>query len=223
MAFIFLFLWVFFLLGKEVKKKWIVYVTLQSSHWQERNSEICNIVPGRYKIIFFGNSLTELFDLEYYFKDSTILNCGIVGDFTEGLVKRVAAITRLKPKKLFIEIGINDMIEQISLNEICANYEQLIKIIQKGSPDTKIYIQSNLPVIINRPSIFTSDKYVNTIILDQNEKLKVLSKNTNCVYVDVYSSLVKIKDKESLFIWDGIHFTDTAYSIWAGTVKTYIY
>jgi lysophospholipase L1-like esterase len=217
-----LFLWGFFVFGKAVKKKWIVYETLHSVHWQERYKEMEQIKPGSYKIIFLGNSLTELFDLEYYFKDSTILNCGIVGDFTEGLIKRANTITKLKPQKLFIEIGINDMIEQISLEEICANYEEVIKIIRKESPGTKIYIQSNLPVIINRPSLLTGDKYVNELIRKQNENLKALAKRTNCVYMDVYSSFIKEKNLESLFIWDGIHFTPKAYNIWSGVLEPYL-
>lgn len=221
-ALIFLFLGGFFMFGKAVKKKWIVYVTLNSAHWRERNTEMGKIEPGRYKIIFLGNSLTELFDLDYYFNDSTILNCGIVGEFTEGLVKRAATIVRLKPEKLFIEIGINDMIEQISLNKICENYEELIRIIQKESPDTKIFIQSNLPVIINRPSLFTGDKEVNELIKEQNENLKVLAKSANCVYIDLYSAFAKEKNKESLFILDGIHLTPKSYNIWKDVVMPYL-
>ncbi len=217
-----LFLWGFFVFGKKVKKKWIVYVTLHSAHWEERYKELEQIKPGSYKIIFLGNSLTELFDLTYYFKDTTILNCGIVGDFTEGLVKRVNTITKLKPEKLFIEIGINDIIEQISLEEICANYEELIKTIKKESPLTKIYIQSNLPAIINRPSLLTGDKEVNDLIRKQNRNLQQLAKNCNCTYIDVYSSFVREKDFESLFIADGIHFTPKAYNIWKEIILPYL-
>ena len=127
------FLYGFYKGGKKLKQKWIVYKTLESAHWKERAAEIENIKPGRYKVVFLGNSLTELFDLNYYFGDSTFLNCGIVGDFTEGLLKRADAIVRLKPGKLFIEIGINDIIEQVPLEEICENYEEVIRLIKKGS------------------------------------------------------------------------------------------
>lgn len=216
------FLWIFFVFGKEVKKRWIVYVTLHSSHWEKRYKEMQQIRPGRYKTIFLGNSLTEMFYLGAYFNDTTLLNCGIVGDFTEGLLKRVSLITRLKPSKLFIEIGINDMIEQISLNEINTNYKQLIRIIQEESQSTKIYIQSNLPVIINRPSLLTSDEDVNNAVRKQNENLKKLAAETNCVYIDIYQEFSKEKDKESLFSWDGVHLTDKAYMIWSKKLKSYL-
>jgi len=211
---VFILLFMVFMGGKKIKQRWIIERTLQSEHWQKREKEIESAPQGKYKTIFFGNSLTEMWDVNYYFNDSTILNCGITGDFSEGLLKRCGTIITLKPENLFIEIGINDMIEKISLDEICSNYEQLITRIKKESPHTNIYIQSNLPLIINRPSLLTNDTDVNTLVLKQNENLKLLAKKYNCLYVDIYSEMIKEKDRASLFIWDGLHLTSKAYLIW---------
>jgi lysophospholipase L1-like esterase len=207
-------LFIVFMGEKKIKQRWIIERTIQSEHWQKRAKEIESTPQGKYKIIFFGNSLIEMWDVNYYFNDSTILNCGITGDFSEGLLKRCGTIINLKPEKLFIEIGINDIIEKIPLGEICNNYEQLITCIQHESPQTKIYIQSNLPLIINRPSLLTNDDDVNSQVLKQNENLKLLAKKYNCVYVDIYSEMIKEKDRASLFIWDGLHLTPKAYLIW---------
>jgi lysophospholipase L1-like esterase len=212
----------FFIFGKEVKKRWVVYVTLNCPHWKERYNEMQQIPQGKYKTVFLGNSLTEMFDLNAYFNDSALVNFGIVGDFSEGLVKRAKLVTRLKPDRLFIEIGINDMIEQVSLAEICSNYRELIGIIQKESPGTKIFVQSNLPLIINRPSWFTGDTDVNNLVLEQNVNLQKIAAETGCVYVDICTEMIKEKNKESLFIWDGLHLTDKAYQIWTDKVKDYL-
>jgi lysophospholipase L1-like esterase len=212
----------FYHFGKWTKKRWIVYITLHSPHWQERSREIEMLEPGKYKVIFLGNSLTELFYLDQFFKDTTLLNCGIVGDFTEGLLQREDAIIKLKPEKLFIEIGINDMIEQISLDEICTNYRMLIERIQKESPSTHIFIQSNLPVVINRPSLLRNDKSVNEEILCQNQNLRKIAREFHVQYIDLYTSMIESGRREDLFIWDGIHLTPKAYGIWARTVLPYI-
>lgn len=216
------FLWLAFLCEKKIKQRWIINKTINGEHWQQRAQQIEAAPTGKYKTIFFGNSLTEMFDVQGYFNDTTILNCGIVGDFSEGLLKRSDAIIKLKPQKLFIEIGINDMIEKISLSEICSNYEALLIKIKKESPMTKIYIQSNLPVIINRPSLLTNDKDVNDLVVEQNKNLQALAKKYNCTFIDIYSEMAKEKDKPSLFIWDGIHLTPKAYAIWTSTVKPYL-
>jgi lysophospholipase L1-like esterase len=217
-----LFLWGIFLCGKKIKQRWIIEKTIHSAHWENRNKEISKTLAGKYSIVFLGNSLTEMFDVQYYFNDTTLLNCGIVGDFSEGLLKRTNAFLKLKPKKIFIEIGINDIIEKIPLPEICRNYEKLLTIIRKESPETNIYIQSNLPVIINRPSLLTDNIDVNNLVTRQNKNLQELAKKHHCIYVDIYSSMIKEKKLETLFIWDGVHLTPKAYSIWRDVVKPYL-
>lgn len=212
----------FFILGKEAKKKWIVHVTLQSKHWKKRYAEMKNTEPGRYKVIFAGNSLTEMFDLNAYFGKPEYLNCGIVGDFSEGLAKRAGVIASLKPEKLFLEIGINDIIEKISLRTICVNYRKIIEVVKIESPSTKVYIQSNLPLIITRFSPLSGDEGVNNLVIEQNENLKKIAAETGCTYIDIYSEFKKEKDKESLFIEDGIHLSDKAYTIWSKCLTPYL-
>src|ERR1700758_361435 len=169
LSFVVVFIFAAFVIGKKIKQRWIVERTIDSEHWQKRVKEIESAPLGKYKTVFLGNSLTEMWDVNYYFNDSTILNCGITGDFSEGLLQRTKGILRIEPETLFIEIGINDIIEKIPLTEICENYEKLIKLFQKEMPQTKIYIQSNLPVIINRPSMLTDGENVNRRILEQNK------------------------------------------------------
>ena len=216
-------LWLFFLCGKKTKQRWIVEKTINSEHWQQRNKEIKNTPTGKYKVVFLGNSLTELFNVNEYFNDTILLNCGIVGDFSEGLVKRIDNITKLKPEKLFIEIGINDIIEKIPLDDICVNYREVIKKMQAQSPQTKIYIQSNLPVIINRPSFLTDNKDVNNRVVKQNENLKKIAKEFNLTYIDIYTAFIKHPNLNELFIPDGIHLTPVAYNLWKTTVMPYLY
>jgi lysophospholipase L1-like esterase len=217
------FLVVFYTLCKSAKQKWIVYKTLHSWHWNERKVEIENARPGRYKVIFLGNSLTEMFDLDFYFNNPTILNCGIVGDFSEGLVKRADAVVKLKPEKLFIEIGINDIIEQVSLEDICKNCDILISRIQEESPLTKIYIQSNLPVIMYRPGIFVTDKYVNEKIYKQNKNLEKLAERKGVVFIDLHTPFLRSGYLKDLLIEDGVHLTGKAYGVWKMTVIPYLY
>ncbi|HKC67114.1 MAG TPA: GDSL-type esterase/lipase family protein [Bacteroidia bacterium] len=216
-------LWLLFLAEKKIKQRWIVEKTLKSEHWQQRNQQIKNTPPGKYKVVFLGNSLTELFFLDDYFADSTFLNCGIVGDFSEGLVNRIDNIAKLKPEKLFIDIGINDIIEKIALDDICTNYREVIKKMQAQSPDTKIYIQSNLPVIINRPSFLTDNKDVNNRILQQNENLKKIAKEFNLTYIDIHTAFIKHPNLNELFVPDGVHLTPIAYTIWKNTLMPYLY
>ena len=64
--------------------------------------------------MFIGDSITEYWELNAYFRnsDQLIINRGIAGDTTKYLKKRfyVDAV-QLKPKYCILGIGINDSIE----------------------------------------------------------------------------------------------------------------
>src|SRR5271168_325844 len=65
------------------------------------------IIPGR--IIFLGNSITEMGDWKKVLNDSTVINRGIGGDITYGVLKRLKDITDRSPSEVFILLGINDI------------------------------------------------------------------------------------------------------------------
>ena len=86
-------------------------------------------------------------NLQTYLTNSDfILNMGIGGDFTEGLIARVTDVTRLSPDNLFIMIGVNDILTDLPLKQIKENYEKLIDLIKLQSPKTKVFIQPILPI-----------------------------------------------------------------------------
>jgi lysophospholipase L1-like esterase len=208
--------------GKCIKQKWIVHKTLTSPHWQERYAQMKQLPAGKYSVVFLGNSLTELFSLDQYFVDSAYLNAGIVGDFTEGLLQRVDEITALKPKKIFIEIGINDIIEQVPVDEIGSNYEELVRRIKIQSPQSEIYIQSNLPVVIRHPGLFAGTAEVNKKVVELNGRLRQLAWRQDVHFVDLHACFRRSGNVEDLLIPDGIHLTHKAYGVWKLAIIPYL-
>jgi lysophospholipase L1-like esterase len=77
--------------------------------------------------------------------DTTVLNRGIGGDITYGVLKRLDDVINRQPKKLFILLGINDIGKDIPDSVIAYNYFKIIKQVKEKSPATKIYVQSILP------------------------------------------------------------------------------
>ncbi|MBK8292906.1 MAG: sialate O-acetylesterase [Flammeovirgaceae bacterium] len=65
------------------------------------------------KVVFLGNSITEGGNWKKLLKDSTIINRGISGDNTFGVIARIDEIVKLKPASLFILIGTNDLSKKI--------------------------------------------------------------------------------------------------------------
>jgi len=90
------------------------------------------VVPGR--VIFLGNSITQGGDWAKLTGDSTVINRGIGADITFGLRTRLADVTKRKPSKLFVLIGINDISKDIPDAVIAAQYRALIDSVKGGSP-----------------------------------------------------------------------------------------
>src|ERR1700759_3527419 len=78
------------------------------------------IVTGR--VIFLGNSITEMGNWKKVTGDTTVLNRGIGGDITYGVLKRLKDITDRQPSKVFILLGINDIGKDIPEVVIADNY-----------------------------------------------------------------------------------------------------
>lgn len=97
------------------------------------------------EIIFLGDSITERSYFEEVYTGLTVINRGIGSDTTDGVIYRLDEIVESNPEKIFLMIGINDIGNGLTTDEIIENYTEILDYIQEKSPDTKIYIQSVLP------------------------------------------------------------------------------
>src|SRR5690606_26918692 len=103
--------------------------------------------------------------------DSTVVNRGIGGDITFGVLKRLGDITDRQPSKVFILLGINDIGKDIPIAVIADNYLKIVREIQRKCPQAKIFVQSVLPV---NPTIMGFPQHYDKKekILELNELLK---------------------------------------------------
>lgn len=169
------------------------------------------------KIVFLGDSITRNGEWDELFNDQDIINRGINGDTSAGILKRIDSITILKPQKIFIMMGINDFSKSKSIDSVMENYKKVIKKIQNDSPDTKIYIQSVLPINIK-------DSLVKpTTIIDFNNQLKSFSIQEGINYIDLYSSFVDA-DQHLIkkYTFDGVHVNGDGYELWKSKIVNYI-
>src|SRR5690348_4269946 len=97
-------------------------------------------------IVFVGNSLTDRFPLREMFPNIPVRNKGISGNTSQDILNRIDSIADAKPRKIFLDVGINDILRNQSVDTLFINYKRIVETIKSKSPDTKIYIQSLLPV-----------------------------------------------------------------------------
>ena len=185
------------------------------------------------KIVFLGNSITEAGgDWGEKFGIQNIVNRGISGDMTEGVLKRIDEIIHYKPIAVFLLIGINDIFnadlperENITPEYVSNNILKISNNIVEGSPSTKVFIQTTLPI---NDEIYTKEKgwfpkhsvpLINQIN-DINGLLKKKCKNTSFRVLDLHSIFINENGllNES-YTTDGVHLNQNGYTTWVNFIK----
>ncbi|NCD70198.1 GDSL-type esterase/lipase family protein [Mucilaginibacter agri] len=170
-------------------------------------------------VIFLGNSITEMGDWKKVLNDTTIVNRGIGGDITFGVLKRLNDIVRRKPSKLFILLGINDIGKDIPDAVIADNYLKIVNIIHAQSPATQIYVQSILPLDPTHdrfPQHYDKQEHVISV----NKLLKANATVGKYTFVNIHSLFLNSEGRlDSKYTIEGLHLKPEAYVVWAAYLK----
>lgn len=175
------------------------------------------VMTGR--VIFLGNSITQGGDWAKLTGDSTVINRGIGADITFGLRARLADVTRRKPSKLFVLIGINDISKDIPDAVIAAQYRALIDSVKRQSPQTKIFVQSILPLnptVKNFPQHYDKQERVVAV----NRLLRQMARATGTIYIDLWPIFVDTHHRlDANLTGDGLHLNAQGYERWVRYLK----
>lgn len=183
--------------------------------------ELFESLPATKKaIVFLGNSITERGMWHELLPGKVIMNRGIGGDNTFGVLARLQSVVSCHPDKVFLLIGINDIGRNLPVEVIADNYEKIINRFKKGSPKTTLYVQSVLPM---NDDVLTAAYLKNKghLIVQLNEKIKALAEKYNLVYINLHEIFNtgegKLKPELTM---DGIHIKPTAYVLWVNYLKS---
>jgi lysophospholipase L1-like esterase len=171
------------------------------------------------RVVFFGDSITDIWKLEDYFPGKPYLNRGIGGQTTPQMLVRFRQdVIDLHPKAVVILAGTNDIAGNtgpMSLQTIEENYSSLAELARVHG--IRVIFSSILPVHNYTPK--SQDFYAQRSpekILELNRWLKDYSAAHGLVYLDYFTSLVDDKGllKKDL-AEDGLHPNPAGYKIMA--------
>jgi lysophospholipase L1-like esterase len=169
-------------------------------------------------IVLAGDSHIQFYDSQEYLKDYKIVNRGIMGDNSAGLLNRFDELIKGRPKKLFIEIGLNDIRHKISQDSVLKNISLMFAKAKHDSPSTIVYMISIFPSSSMRNNF--DPEYVIPVV---NQKIKSLCSSSGITYIDVYTAL---SDKGSLNkiydCGDRIHLNAEGFSVFTKILKGYL-
>jgi len=193
-----------------------------STYYHQRWSLFKILPKTKGDIIFVGNSITDGGEWSELFNDLRVKNRGISGDISAGVIKRIDEVTERKPAKVFLMIGINDLARNISPDSVVKNILLITAYLKQESPNTKIYVQSILPVN-NFYKMFAGHTNKGEQIKQVNEKLKEKSSKYSYTFIDLHS---KFCNKEGTLRTelsnDGLHLTGEGYQLWKEILVPYL-
>lgn len=176
------------------------------------------LTESNHGVVFLGDSITEGGHWSELFHSAEVLNRGIGGDTTQDVLDRVGQIYALQPARLFLMIGVNDLNKGTAMQTTLANYRMLFDGFAQNLPDTRVVVQSVLPVNAQwRMGAKNPD-------IDRlNDFLRDESAVRGYTFVDLHALF---RDNEgalrSELSNDGIHLLGAGYQLWRDSIRALV-
>ncbi len=191
----------------------------QLARYRDANAALKPPVAGENRVVFFGDSITDIWKLDESFPGKPYINRGIGGQTTSQMLVRFREdVVNLEPKAVIILAGTNDVAGNtgpISNEDIEANLASLAELAR--AHNIRIVFSSILPVHNYTPKAqdFFAQRPMDRI-LALNKWLKGYCAENNLVYLDYFDSMVDDKGllKRDLAD-DGLHPNKAGFAIMA--------
>lgn len=171
-------------------------------------------------IVFVGDSITQDFNVYEYFPKHRVYNRGIGGDTSQGVLSRLPeSVFELKPKKVFLNIGTNDLqLLDDGIEAIFLRQKEIVEKIHGFDPEIEIYLISVYPV---NPNIDAG-----TVGKRNNKDIKklnaLLSKIEETTYINLYDLLIENEVLHPNYTIEGLHMNQNGYEIIKTELTKYI-
>ena len=190
-------------------------------------SKIDSIKVQDENIVFFGDSITEGYNVKEFFDEYRVVNSGISGNTTKDLINRIDSdLYDYNPSAVIIQIGTNDLRVSIKDEEIISNIKKIIKGIRKNRKNASILVESIYPLNRDMDTEYwdgVNEDYNNKHIIKLNKDIKKLCKIEHIKYIDVYTSLLDDnKNLKEVYSKEGLHLTDLGYYKVTKIIKKYL-
>lgn len=205
-----------------------VLVLSEKEQWRIEKEQLVrdyhklNINAVKGGVVFTGSSLMEMFPIEQWVAEMSIpkpivYNRGVGGYKTFELLSVIdICVIELKPKKVFINIGTNDLSDAgISIDEVISNYDKILTEIESALPDTVIYLMAYYPVNYDA----ADDNMKECLKVRNNEKINAANRAVEELAIRHHQRYIDINDNlkdhmgrlKAEYTIEGIHINDKGY------------
>jgi lysophospholipase L1-like esterase len=189
----------------------------QLARYRDLNAALPPAAAGENRVVFFGDSITDIWKLDLYFPGKPYVNRGIGGQTTSQMLVRFRQdVIDLHPRVVVVLAGTNDIAGNTGPMrnvDIEANLASMAELARANG--IQLVFSSVLPVhnYTERAKDFFAQRSPARILV-LNEWLKDYCSRNNLGYLDYFSAVVDDKGllKKEL-AEDGLHPNDAGYKI----------
>lgn len=174
-------------------------------------------------VVMLGDDFIEYAgDWNVLLRARHIRNRGIAGDNIEGVARRVSAITRGKPKAIFLIVGAHDLLDGKTPADLLRQYEDVVQLIRRQTPKTKLFVESVLPVNETFGREDLKDK--TNVVAQFNRLLRHYCERNSITYINLFRTFVRHGTYELRreLTQDGFALSPFGYKLWGFALKQYI-
>ncbi|MDH5922379.1 GDSL-type esterase/lipase family protein [Vibrio splendidus] len=161
-------------------------------------------------LVMFGDSITEWAPWADIFRDVSMVNRGLAGDTTTGMLRRIDTTLNVKPKLVCFMAGINDLAQGYDVDHIYQNYIDMLKVWQEN--DIRILVQSTLYVGSKLQGLNPSVELLNS-------KISEYCSQQGIAFLDVNSVLSPNQLLSNEYSCDDLHLNAKAYQAWSKVLQ----
>ncbi len=195
----------------------------QLARYRDANATLKPPTAGESRAVFFGDSITDIWNIAESFPGKPYINRGIGGQTTSQMLVRFRQdVINLEPKAVVILAGTNDIAGNtgpMSNEDIEANYSNLAELAR--AHNIRVIFSSILPVHNYTPKAeeFFAQR-PRERILSLNRWIKDYCAANDLIYLDYFSAMVDDKGllKRDLAD-DGLHPNRSGYAIMAALAQ----
>lgn len=189
----------------------------QLARYRDANAKLGPAAADENRVVFFGDSITDIWKLENYFPNKPYVNRGIGGQTTPQMLVRFRQdVIDLHPKVVVILAGTNDIAGNtgpMRTEDIEADLMSFAQLARANG--VRVVFSSVLPV--NNYTTKSQDFFAQRPpkrILELNTWLKDYCTQNKIVYLDYFSPMVDDKGMlKADLAEDGLHPNDAGYKI----------
>jgi lysophospholipase L1-like esterase len=188
------------------------------------DAQLVAVLKPKHLAILAGDSISLRFPPERL-SEYQVLNQGISGETTAGLLKRLNVFDQTQPDVIFVMIGINDLLRGRLDSEILDDQRRVIESLKAAHPQAKIVMQSVLPHAVEQVTWEGRDRLLtipNRRIKELNEAMEAIASTESVDFFNLYPLFVNSEGNlRRELSSDGLHLSTQGYEVWGIALQVY--